>query len=142
MKKQILSKDTESASPYRQVVDVDGYKLYFDQPESVGGEDSAPVPHAYLDAAVLACKGMVIRLFAARRGFPLDDVKITLNTDDSQERKGLYAMNFEVELIGDLDDKQRETLLAVAEQCPVGKLLTDNVKVEFNSRLVCRQRRT
>ncbi len=136
MKKQILSKDTESASPFRQVVDANGYKLYFDLPEAFGGEGSAPNPHVYLDAAVLACKGMVIRLAAARRKLPLDDVKITLNTDDSQERDGLYVMNFAIELIGDLDDKQRQILLAAAEQCPVGKLLGDNVKVELNSRLV------
>lgn len=136
MKKQTLTKDTTSPSPYRQVVDVDGYSLYFDQPQAVGGAGSAPAPHAYLDAAVLACKGMVIRLFAARRNLPLDDVKITLNTDDSKERDGLYVMNFDIELIGDLDDKQRLTLLSVAEQCPVGKLLEDKVKVELNSRLV------
>lgn len=136
MKVRTLEKDTEHTSPYRQYVDVNGYKLYFDQPESVGGSGSAPTPHAYLDAAVLACKGMVIRLFAARRGYALDDVKITLNTDDSEEREGRYVMSFDIELIGDLDDKERKTLLNVAEQCPVGKLLQDDVSVEFRSRLL------
>ncbi len=136
MKTQVLTKDTESTSPYRQVVDANGYKLYFDLPKMFGGEDTAPNPHVYLHASVLACKGMVIRIAAQRRKLPLEDVKITLNTDDSQERKGLYVMNFDIELIGDLDDKQCETLLAAAEQCPVGKLLGDDVKVEINSRLV------
>ncbi len=136
MKTRTLAKDTEHASPYRQYVDVDGYKIYFDQPESVGGGNSAPAPHAYLDAAVLACKGMVIRLFAARRGLALEDVKITLHTDDSEEKNGRYVMNFEIELIGDLTDKEKKTLLAVAEQCPVGKLLQDGIDVELNSTLV------
>ncbi len=136
MKTQVLTKDTESTSPFRQVVDANGYKLYFDLPEAYGGEGSAPNPHVYLDASVLACKGMVIRLFAKKQGIPLEDVNITLNTDDSQERKGLYVMNFDIELIGNLDEEQRQKLLDFAEQCPVGKLLGDDVKVEINSRLV------
>lgn len=136
MKKRVLSKDTASNSPFRQVVEADGYQLYFDLPEAYGGEGSAPNPHIYLDAAVLACKGMVIRLFAKKQGIPLEDVNITLNTDDSQERKGLYVMNFDIELIGDLDEEQRQKLLDFAEQCPVGKLLGDDVKVEINSRLI------
>lgn len=135
MRKQTLYKDNTSNSPYRMVVDADGYKFYFDQPEAIGGEGSAPTPHVYLDAAVLACKAMVIRIVAARRGIALEDVKITLNTDDSEERKGRYVMDFVIELIGDLSEKDRQMLLKTAEQCPVGKLLGDDVTVELNSRL-------
>lgn len=102
----------------------------------MGGEASAPNPHAYLDAAVLACKAMTIRIFAARRNYALEDVKITLKRDDSQEAKGLYVMNFEIELIGNLDDKARKVLLNAAEQCPVGKLLGNDIEVQLNSQLV------
>lgn len=136
MKIQTLNKDKQHNSPMRYRVDVGDYPLYFDVPEAVGGEASAPNPHAYLDAAVLACKAMTIRIFAARRGYALDDVNITLKRDDSQEAKGLYVMNFEIELVGDLDDKARKVLLTAAEQCPVGKLLGDTVTVQLNSRLI------
>lgn len=136
MKTIKLSKDTHHSSAMRYVVDIDGYPLYFDQPVDWGGEASAPVPHDYFDASIVACKAMVIRIVAKRRGYALDEVNITLNVDDSNERNGRYIMNFDIELIGDLDDKARKMLLNAAEQCPVGKLATDAVTVEFNSRLI------
>lgn len=137
MNKRTLHQDLKHSSPYRQVVDVNGYEIYFDLPEAMGGSGTAPNPHAYLDAAVLGCKAMVMRLFANRRGLPLEDIQITLNSDDSEERKGRYVMNFEIKLIGEqLTDKNRENLFKIAEQCPVGKLLTDEAEVTLNSRLV------
>lgn len=136
MKTQTVQQDSNHSSAMRQVVTADDFKLYFDVPEALGGESSAPNPHVYLDAAVLACKAITIRLFAARRGYDLQDVNITLNTDDSKEREGQYVMNFDIELLGDLDEKAKKSLLAAAEQCPIGKLLGDKVNVTMNSRLV------
>ncbi len=136
MKTQSVSRDKNHTSKMRQVVKAGDNEIYFDVPEVWGGEDSAPNPHVYLDAAVLACKATTIRIAAARRGYDLEDVNITLNTDDSKEREGLYVMNFDIELVGNLDDKERKALLAAAEQCPVGKLLGDEVKVVLNSKLI------
>lgn len=136
MKTQTLKKDLNHTSKMRQVVKAGEHEIYFDVAEKLGGEASAPNPHIYMDAAVLACKAMTLRIFAAHRGYALEDVNITLNTDDSKERKGLYIMNFEIELIGNLDEKEKKALLAAAEQCPVGKLLGDKVEVVLNSKLV------
>ncbi len=136
MKTQTVSQDKNHSSKMRQVVKAGDNEIYFDVPEALGGESSAPNPHVYLDAAVLACKAITIRLFAARRGYALEDVSITLNTDDSKEREGIYVMNFDIELIGDLDEKERKALLAAAEQCPVGKLFGEKAQVVLNSKLV------
>lgn len=136
MKTLTAKKDHTSPSKIKQIVDIDGFPIYFDGPESIGGGNEAPNPHTYLNAAVAACKAITIRLVAARRKMALEDVNITLNCDDSEERQGRYVMHFDIELIGDLDDKSRQILLNAAEQCPVGKLLTDDVKVELHSRLI------
>ncbi len=136
MKTQSVSRDKNHTSKMRQVVKAGDNEIYFDVPKALGGEGSAPNPHVYLDAAVLACKAITIRLFAARRGYALEDVNITLNTDDSKEREGLYVMNFDVELIGDLEEKERKALLAAAKQCPVSKLFDEKTNVVINSQLV------
>ncbi|PIE45875.1 MAG: hypothetical protein CSA45_01385 [Gammaproteobacteria bacterium] len=136
MKTLVSKKDATSSSSIKQVVDVNGYPIYFDGPKIIGGADEAPNPHAYLNAAVAACKAITIRLVAKRRKIALQDVNVTLHCDDSEERKGRYVMNFDIQLIGDLTEKQRQMLLSAAESCPVGKLLTEDVVVELNSRLV------
>lgn len=136
MKNLSVKKDTTSTSKIKQIVIVDGYSISFDGPESIGGASEAPNPHAYLNASVAACKAITIRLVAERRKMALEDVNITLNCDDSEERKGRYVMNFDIELIGDLSEKERQVLLNAAVACSVGKLLTDDVSVELNSQLV------
>lgn len=131
-----VKKDNSHDSAMRQRVDINGHELYFDVPQAYGGTNSAPSPHDYVDAALLACKALTIRIVANHKNIPLTDVNIALKSDPSQERKGRYTMDLEIELIGDLNDEQRETLFQAAEKCPVGKLLDGAVKVEINSKLV------
>ncbi len=130
-----LTRDNQSDNPMRQRVVVNGHEMYLDVPAQYGGSGSAPTPHDYIDAAVVACKAITIRIVAAKRGIPLQDVNITLKSDASQEQQGRYTINLSIELVGDLDEKQRQMLLHAAEQCPTGKLLTE-ADVTINTSLV------
>lgn len=129
-----LYKDTEG--DMRQVVEVKGHKLYFDVPELLGGSSSAPDPHDYFDASIVACKALTIKIYANRKKYDLQDMKVTATRDDSGERKGLYKLKVSIELIGDLSEAERQDLLAAAEKCPVGKLVTDDVQVDITSELI------
>ncbi len=120
-----LTRDNQYDNPMRQQVTVNGHKMYLDVPAQYGGAGSAPTPHDFIDAAVAACKAITIRMVAAKRNIPLQDVNITLESDASEEHQGRYTMNLSIELVGDLDEKQRQMLLHAAEQCPTGKLLTE-----------------
>ncbi|PID65013.1 MAG: peroxiredoxin [Gammaproteobacteria bacterium] len=130
-----LTRDQQHDNPMRQHVIINGRDLYLDVPAQYGGSDSAPTPHDFVDAAVAACKAITIRMVAAKRGIPLQDVNITLESDASQEHQGRYTMDIRIELVGDLDEKQRQMLLHAAEQCPTGKLLTE-ADVSINASLV------
>lgn len=131
-----VQKATDKASPMRQTIEINGHEISVDVPPMFGGENSAPTPHNLIDAALLGCKAITIRMMAAQKKLPLEDVKITLNSDASEERKGRYTMNLEIELIGDLDEESRQFLLMAAEHCPTGKLLSNEVNVEINTRLL------
>ncbi len=129
-----LSRDSQYDNPMRHHAVVNGRDIYFDIPAQYGGDDSAPTPHDYVDAAVAACKAVNIRAVATKYDMPLEDVKITLESDASKEHQGYYAINISIELVGDLDEKQRQILLKASEQCAVGKLLT-KAEVTINTRL-------
>lgn len=131
-----IKKDSTHNSPMRHIVSINGRDIVFDVPPMFGGEDSAPTPHDYIDAALVACKTITIRMFAAQKKLPLEEVKVTLNSDASEERKGRYVMNLAIELIGDLSEEDRQFLLSVAEQCPTGKMLSGDINVEINAQLV------
>ena len=57
-----------------------------------------------------------------------------MERDDSQERQGTYRLRVTLTQGGPLTDAQRQELLAVAEKCPVHKLMT-KVTTEITTEL-------
>ncbi|AEV33036.1 putative redox protein, regulator of disulfide bond formation [Owenweeksia hongkongensis DSM 17368] len=115
------------------------YHILADEPKSVGGEDLGPSPYELVSAGLGACTAMTIKMYANRKDWPLKEVKVHLSYDnsyfedikhcDSEERKiGKFIRIIEVE--GDLDEKQRERILQIANKCPVHKTLESSSEVE------------
>jgi putative redox protein len=72
--------------------------------------------------------------YANRKQIPLEDICVSVDRDDSEERQGVYRLRVTLELTGALSDAQRRELLAVAEKCPVHKLMTQ-VRTEIVTEL-------
>ena len=89
-----------------------------------GGGDAGPDPHDLYDSALGACKALTILWYAQRKGMAVGDVDVLIERDRSREREGHYLLTATLNIGGDLSDAQRAELLAVAEKCPVQKLMT------------------
>lgn len=105
-----------------------------DEPTSNGGEDSGPTPHDLYDSALGACKAMTVLWYAKRKQIPIEGIQVAVDRDDSRERDGVYRLTVRLALTGDMTDAQRQELLAVAEKCPVHKLMTQ-VTTEITTEL-------
>ena len=105
-------------------VSVRQHSFAVDEPLDNGGEDAGFTPHDVFDSALGACKAMTVLWYANRKQIPVDDIQVTVERDDSEERKGTYRLRAVLTLTGALTDAQRRELLAVAEKCPVHKLMT------------------
>ena len=95
-----------------------------DEPPSNGGEDAGVTPHELYDSALGACKAMTVLWYANRKQIPLEDIQVSVDRDDSEERHGTYRLRVTLALGGALSDAQRQELLNVAAKCPVHKLMT------------------
>ena len=62
--------------------------------------------------------------YAQRKQIPVEDIRVAVERDDSEERRGVYRLRVTLELTGPLTDAQRQELLTVAGKCPVHKLMT------------------
>ena len=105
-------------------VSVREHAFAVDEPEANGGEDAGATPHDLYDSALGACKAMTVLWFASRKGMPIEDIQVAVDRDDSDEGNGIYRLRVTLSLGGPLTDVQRGELLAVADKCPVHKLMT------------------
>jgi putative redox protein len=72
--------------------------------------------------------------YARKKGIPVEDVQTRIERDDSQERSGVYKLTAKLQIKGDLTDAQLQELHAVAQKCPVHKLMT-TVTTEITTEL-------
>ncbi len=107
-----------------QTVHIGPHSLVADVDVAGGGDSAGPSPHALYDAALGACKALTLMWYARRKGIPVDDVRVAVDRDDSQERAGVYKLKAALQVSGDLTDAQLRELTTVAEKCPVHKLMT------------------
>src|ERR1043165_2560327 len=67
------------SSKYAEKIAVGSHILHADEPVSVGSEDGGPNPYQLLLAALGACSGMTLRMYAERKNWPLEDVRLRLS---------------------------------------------------------------
>jgi putative redox protein len=109
------------------VVVRDRFHVVTDEPESVGGEDSAQTPHELLAASLAACVSTTVAMYARTKGWELGDVRVEVRYDSSATPRR-FAVG--VHLGGDLDEKQLSRLEKVAAACPVRRSLEAGVEIE------------
>jgi putative redox protein len=122
---------------YTQEIVAGRHRLIADEPRPIG-DDQGPTPYDLLLAALGACTSMTVRMYAARKGWPLERVRVTLRHSrihakdcaDCEASVGwIDHIDRDIELSGDLDDTQRQRLLHIAELCPVHRTLTSEVDI-------------
>jgi putative redox protein len=123
---------------YTQKVTARGHTLVVDEPVELGGADKGPTPYEYLLAALGSCTTITLQMYAARKGWPLEGVEVTLSHGrvhakdcaDCESKEGFVAnIERELRLRGPLTEEQRRQLLAIAARCPVHKTLTNEIKI-------------
>lgn len=124
---------------FSQYVSTDGHILVADEPEHAGGDNSGPNPYDFLLTGLGACTAMTIRMYADFKKLPLERIAVKLShakihAEDcaSCETKGgkLDEIKRELEIIGpELSEENRQSILAIADKCPVHRTLHSEVKI-------------
>lgn len=123
--------------PYGQRVTAGQHVLNADEPAPIG-LDSGPNPYELLLSALGACTSMTLRMYADRKGWPLERVTVDLDhtrihaTDcaDCETRTGkIDRIERTIHLEGDLDADQRARLLEIADKCPVHRTLRSEIDI-------------
>ena len=115
------------------------HTIITDEPTSAGGEDAGPDPYTLLLAAVGSCISMTTKLYAKRKGWPLERVTVRLQIDrvhaeDCKEcthtPEGFaHRIQRSVTFEGALSEEQHQRLQEIAHKCPVHKVLTSEIVI-------------
>ena len=132
-----------SAQGFAQEITVGGHRLRADEPVADGGTDTGPGPYDLLLAALGSCTSMTVAMYARRKEWPLESVRVRLrhakiyaeDCANCDTKVGMLdRIERDVELVGPLDQDQRARLLEIANKCPVHRTLTS--EIEIRTRLV------
>ncbi len=107
-----------------QIIESGSHRVISDITIAEGGEDLGPSPHDLYDAALASCKALTLMWYANKKGIKISNISTRIERDDSEERHGVYKLNTYLVLSGDFSEEEFQQLSAVAEKCPVHKLMT------------------
>jgi putative redox protein len=112
--------------PLQQVITIGPHTLLTDASREAGGEASGPLPHDLLAAALAACTTLTLNLYARRKGWKLDEVRVAVTHGQEGDA---YALHRRIELAGELGAAEKERLMAIVDQCPVHKTLSGRIAI-------------
>ena len=114
-------------APYATQLVTGTHHAVADEPLAMGGGDTGPAPDEILLSALAACTAITLRMYAARKQWPLEGVDVEVAYAERSKEKTVLART--VHLRGPLDAGQRERLLQIASACPLHRILTGTVEV-------------
>ncbi len=117
---------------FRANIFVRNHVYHVDEPEEAGGTDTAPTPTEMLLGALGSCMAVTVKMYAERKGWPLEGVEIALDMERynanqyaayNGEAQFVHEFRNQIIFKGPLTDEQRARLLEIAGKCPVHRAI-------------------
>jgi ribosomal protein S12 methylthiotransferase accessory factor len=96
-----------------------GHSVHTDQPEKKGGGDTRPAPFDVFLASIATCSGLYALRFCEKRGFPAEELAVTLEPVRDPEGKRVATIRIQVHLPQGFPEKYHAAVIRAIDQCAV-----------------------
>ena len=110
---------------YRTEISVGGRDLVADEPPALGGQGTGFAPYDLLLASLGACTAITLRMYADRKGWPMETLEVGLRLHGVEEKRIARTLT-----ITGLDDDQKARLADIAERTPVTLTLKTGLPID------------
>lgn len=125
--------------PHKQAISARTHAFAADAPTNFGGQDSAPNPHELLLGSLGACTAITLQMYAQRKGWDLQEVSVDVRDEEIEDPnhagKKITKLTRDISISGNLSQEEIDSLRAVADKCPIHKILSGNQIVTEMKRL-------
>lgn len=94
-----------------------------DQPQSFGGDNSAPSPFDLFLASLATCAGYYVLQFCDSRGISMEGMRLTQRSEWDDEAKMLRKITLDIHLPPGFPSKYISAAIRAAESCAVKRHL-------------------
>lgn len=113
-------------APWRTEIVTGGHAITADERPALGGQAAGPAPYDLLLASLGACTAITLKMYAARKEWPLGSLEVDLRLANSGDGRLIQRT---LRITG-LDDEQRARLADIAERTPVTLTLKSGLPIE------------
>lgn len=126
MEEKVSVRVNNSGTLYKSTIHAGEHLLAADESKARGGQDAGPNPFEYLLSSLGACTCITLRMYAELKKMPLENVEVDLSLERKEEGTHIER---KIRLSGALSPEQSERLLAIANRCPVHKILSGSIQI-------------
>jgi putative redox protein len=96
------------------------HTFFADEPESLGGKDTAPSPDELLEASLAACTLVTLRMYTTHKQWNVGNIQVSVSLVREKEKS---IITRELHFENEPTEEQKQRLAQVAKACPVSKTL-------------------
>ncbi len=118
---------------YRTHINTADNSLTADEPLTSGGTGAGMGPEELLAASLSACTSITLRMYADRKGYDVDEIHVNVLMTRDKELN-ITNINRKIEITGKVTEEEKSKMMAIANNCPVHKILSNQIIINTESR--------
>ncbi|MEN5231661.1 OsmC family protein [Sphingobacterium faecium] len=103
--------------------------ILVDEPIDKGGLDLGFQPQELLAASLASCTAITLKMYADHKQWTINSFQVDVMIEQSEDKSTTKFVR-KISFDGNLDEKQHNRIVAIANACPIHKILLSQIAID------------